>query len=98
MRAGQAEVFAEKLHQQGARFDIASDGFAVHRYGHGRHDLPPNFGPKALFSAPSAWTAKVYLRNRADFWPIAPWNMNKSEPRSQVRSRDSKGKNRFKLR
>jgi hypothetical protein len=35
------------LHQQGARFDVASDGFAVHRHGYGRHDLPPIFsGPK----------------------------------------------------
>jgi hypothetical protein len=29
------------LHQQGARFDIPADGFAVHRHGYGRHGLPP---------------------------------------------------------
>ena len=97
MRAGQPQILAQELHQQGARFDVAGDGFAVHRHGHGRHDLPPNLGPKALFSPPSTRTVAVRLRNRADFRPIAPWNMNKSEPRLWARSRDSKGENRFKL-
>jgi hypothetical protein len=41
MRTGQPQILAQKLHQQGARFDIPADGFAVHRHGYGRHDLPP---------------------------------------------------------
>ena len=54
MRAGQPQIFAQELHQQGARFDIAGDGFAVHRHGHGGHDLPPKFGAKSpLFASPA---------------------------------------------
>ena len=55
MRAGQPEIFAQELHQQGARFDIAGDGFAVHRHGHRRHEHPPKFGAKSpLFASPTA--------------------------------------------
>src|SRR5690348_16672018 len=45
MRAGQPEVLAQELHQQGARLDFAGDGFPVHRHGHGRHRIPPTLGP-----------------------------------------------------
>ena len=31
MGAGEPQVLAQELHQQGARIDIAGDGFAVHR-------------------------------------------------------------------
>jgi hypothetical protein len=59
MGAGKPQVFAQKLHQKRARFDITSDGFAIHRHCYGRHDLPPNLGPKALFSPPFTRTAVV---------------------------------------
>jgi hypothetical protein len=37
MRAGEAQVLAQELHQQGARVDITGDGFTVHRQGDGGH-------------------------------------------------------------
>jgi hypothetical protein len=49
MSAGQPEIFAQELHQQGACFDVTSDGFAVHRHGHGRHDFLPIWGQKPSF-------------------------------------------------
>src|SRR5581483_7663116 len=45
MRSGESEMFAEELHQQGARFDISADGFPVHRHRYGRHPCSPVFGP-----------------------------------------------------
>src|SRR5215467_2343763 len=51
MGPGQPQIFAEKLHQQSAGFDITGDGFSVDRHGHGWHELTPNLGPKALFFA-----------------------------------------------
>ncbi len=31
MGAGQPQILAQELHQQGARIDVTGDGFAVHR-------------------------------------------------------------------
>ena len=41
MRAGEPQVLAQELHQQGARIDITGDGFAVHRHCDGGHGVPP---------------------------------------------------------
>src|SRR6266550_6596776 len=54
MGAGQAQIFAQELHQQGARFYIPGDGFSVHRHGYGRHDLPPNLGAQTPSFRPRA--------------------------------------------
>jgi hypothetical protein len=54
MRAGKPEVFAQELHQQSARFDIAGDGLAVHRHGYRWHNRPPKFGAKSPLFASSA--------------------------------------------
>jgi hypothetical protein len=32
MRAGQAQILAQEFHQKRARFDVTSDGFAIHRH------------------------------------------------------------------
>jgi hypothetical protein len=45
MSTGEPEVLSQKLHQQGALFDIARNGFAVHGHGHLRHSVLP--GPYA---------------------------------------------------
>jgi hypothetical protein len=45
MGAGEPQVLAEELHQQGALFDIAGHGFAVHGHGYLRHSVLP--GPYA---------------------------------------------------
>jgi hypothetical protein len=35
MRTGEPQVLAQKLNEQGARVDLATDGLAVHRHGNG---------------------------------------------------------------
>jgi hypothetical protein len=39
MGAGEAQGLAQELHQEGARFDVAADGFSVHRHAHQGHSL-----------------------------------------------------------
>ena len=80
MRAGEPQVLAQELHQQGARIDIAGDGFAVHRHGNGRHDIPPNSGPKSPLFAPLGPGGDSGSKSRR-FGPDALWNRIKSEPR-----------------
>jgi len=41
MRAGEAQVFAQVLSQQGAGIDIRRHRLAVDRHGNGNHRLPP---------------------------------------------------------
>ena len=41
MGAGEPQVLAQVLHQQGARIDVTGDGFAVHRQCDGGHGFPP---------------------------------------------------------
>src|SRR3954465_7454690 len=92
MRAGEAQVLAQELHQQSTLFDVAGNGFTVHGHGHGRHDLPPkNSGLKALFSPSPLRATAPKARIRADFGPNTLWNMNKSEPPSPTGSRESNG-------
>jgi hypothetical protein len=69
MRSGKPQIFAQELHQQSTRFDVAGDGFTVHHHGHGRHDLPPKFGAKSpLFAAPTAG-ARGSGSKSSRFWP-----------------------------
>ena len=37
MGAGEPQVLAQELHQQGARIDVTGDGLAVHRHRDGGH-------------------------------------------------------------
>src|SRR5262249_52689925 len=94
VRTGQPQVFAQELHQQGARFDVTGDGFAVHRHGHGWHDLPPKFRAKSPLFASIAEDGRGCLQKRADFGPISLWNMNNFGPRLWAWSSHSEGENR----
>ena len=48
MGAGEPQVLAQELHQQGARVDVTGDGFAVHRHSDGGHGFPPKSWAKGL--------------------------------------------------
>jgi hypothetical protein len=41
MGAGEPQMLAQQLHQQGAGVDVGGDGFAIHRQGNGCHGVPP---------------------------------------------------------
>ncbi len=79
MRAGEAQLFADVLNQQGARFDVGSDGFAVHRHGHGGHRWPPGYDLKQmrLESSPRRHWRQVFafggLSSTRGFGPARPW-------------------------
>ena len=48
MRAGEAQVLAQELHQQRARIDVGGDGLAVHRHADGGHLGSSSHGPARM--------------------------------------------------
>ena len=86
MGAGQAKVFAQKLHQQGSGIDIGGDGFAVHRHRNGSscHSSPVN----RSFCC-HATAEQRALDSKAGYRHLALWNNYKSEHWPRQRSRDA---------
>src|SRR5262245_24509720 len=90
MRAGQPQVLAQELHQQGARVDVTGDGFAVHRHSDGGHrGTSKNPGRAACFAC-RRWEPATDRGKIATILPrFVVSNKFNSEPDMRGRSRDS---------
>ena len=80
MGAGEPQVLAQELHQQGARIDVTGDGFAVHRQCDGGHGFLLEIRPKASFFAPTGGADGGSGQNRVDFAPRRGLEQVNSEP------------------
>ena len=96
MRAGEPQLLAQQLHQQGARIDFGGDGLAVHRHGNGDVSAPfglpwgsssKNSGQMSRFAGESGSPAKFRGEIGAFLPFFVPWNDYYSEPQPRRRSR-----------
>jgi hypothetical protein len=70
MGTGEAEIFAQQLHQKRARIDVDSCGFAVHSQGNGCHKRLLGFPKNLCYCGRLAAVFRFQGRKRDDFRPI----------------------------
>src|SRR5262249_54144423 len=87
MGAGQPQMFAQELDQEGTGIDVGGDGFAVHRHGYCGHGVLLNSSQNGPFFEPDFRPSPTNPHETERFWPISIFGTRASWTWRDVRSR-----------